>query len=581
MFLASVLKSFAKRGRHDGAYGGAHSDAIREAIALRDSGDVSRALDVLRGILSQRPDHGEAHRAAGVCLAQAAQYEEALPYLLRAATLMDRDPDVQLALGNVYGATGNREAAEGCYRSAIALAPQAPAGYHNLGLLLRASGDPAGALPYLERACDLLPFIEDAWRQRVLALIALERYTDAIAVARVATDLEPGSAALWSSLGYACQSAHNPHAGLECYERALALGAGDHELWTRIAMVYQEQGRMEEAIIAYEKAIDLKPDDALARFHLALARLSMRQYECGWDDYDLRLVSEDASIHVDRQRAWRDEPLAGHSIVVMGEQGLGDEIMFASCFREIIERAARCVITCSPRLEGLFRRSFPAATVLAVAPNVTATVADMDYQVAAGTLPRYMRRSAAAFPEHRGYLRADPVRVAYWKDRVAALGPGVKVGISWRGGTHKSRSPLRTLPLSDWEPIFAAAGVHFVSVQYGNVREDLDAAPADIAHWPDAIDDYDETAALLCALDLVISVCTAVIHLAGALGRPVWIMSPVSPEWRYSIAGDKMDWYPSSRMFRQREFGNWAPVVADVAREVQALAGHTHVLGEH
>ena len=541
---------------------------------MHESGDLSGAVETLRGILSQRPDHGYAHYLTGVWLAQAGRYAQGLPHLQRAGSLMGRDADVQLALGNVYGATGDRSAAEACYRAAIALAPRASAGYHNLGLLLKAAGDHAEALPYLERACDLPPHMEDAWRQRVMSLVALERYRDAIATARTALEREPGSAVLWSCLGYARQSDHDPRAALECYEHALALGAADHELWTRIAMVYQEQGRMEEAVAAYEKAIALKPDDVLARFHLALARLSMRRYEHGWDEYDLRLVSADTTVRIDAQRAWRGEPLAGRSIVVMQEQGLGDQIMFASCFGEIIQSASRCVITCAPRLEALFQRSFPGATVLAPAANSSVTVAGIDYQVAAGTLPRYLRKSAADFPQHRGYLHADPARVAYWKERLAALGPGLKVGISWRGGTHKTRAPLRTLPLSEWAPIFGTAGVRFVSLQYGDVDQDL-SAPVDIAHWPEAIDDYDETAALLCALDLVVSVCTAVIHLAGALGRPVWVMAPLSPEWRYAIAGDKMDWYPSSRMFRQREFGDWPPVVASVARELQAIAdGH-------
>jgi tetratricopeptide (TPR) repeat protein len=482
---------------------------------------------------------------------------------------MPADPDVQLALGNVYKARGESANAEGCYRNAMAFAPQSAAGPYNLALLFKAADDHAAAYTQLERACNLQPYIADAWRERALALVSLARYPEAIAAGRAAVERDPDCGDFWCCLGYAYQKAHEPQAARECYERARALGARDHEFHNNVAIVHQELGRMDAAVSAYEQAVAAKPDYELARFHLALARLSLRRYERAWVDYDLRLLSEDNSVHVAPHRAWRGEPLAGRSILVMGEQGLGDEIMFASCFGEVIAPAARCIITCAPRLEQLFQRSFPDAKVVAVAPDTRASM-EVDYQIAAGSLPRYLRRSASDFPQHTGYLRADPARVEYWKERLASLGTGLKVGISWRGGTHKTRAPLRTLPLSAWDPILSTPDVHFVSLQYGDARSDLQGAPVDVAHWPDAIDDYDETAALVCALDVVISVCTAVIHLAGALGRPVWVMAPLSPEWRYGVAGDTMDWYPSSRIFRQCEFGNWTPVVTGVASELQS-----------
>ncbi|MDH5536914.1 MAG: glycosyltransferase, partial [Betaproteobacteria bacterium] len=169
----------------------------------------------------------------------------------------------------------------------------------------------------------------------------------------------------------------------------------------------------------------------------------------------------------------------------------------------------------------------------------------------------------------------DPQRVAAWCERLDSLGPGLKVGISWRGGTHVSRSPLRSIPLSQWSPIFDAAPAQFVSLQYGNCAGELEEISARqrkrIVHWQEAIDDYDETAALVCALDVVVSVCTAVIHLGGALGRPVWIMVPSNPEWRYGSEGESMPWYPSVRLVRQAAFGEWPPVIAAVANELHAF----------
>ena len=186
------------------------------------------------------------------------------------------------------------------------------------------------------------------------------------------------------------------------------------------------------------------------------------------------------------------------------------------------------------------------------------------------------RRSLADFPRHSGYLKADPVRTHEWRGRLHALGPGLKIGLSWRGGTPVSRVALRSIPLEAWTRLFALAGVRFVSLQYteGAAAETAALARAGgpvVTHWQDAIDDYDETAALVSALDLTISVCTSVVHLAGALGRPVWVLAPQAAEWRYGTRGETLPWYPSARVFRQHESGDWEAVMRRVASELHAL----------
>lgn len=179
------------------------------------------------------------------------------------------------------------------------------------------------------------------------------------------------------------------------------------------------------------------------------------------------------------------------------------------------------------------------------------------------------------FPRHQGYLRADPERVQYWKDRLAQLGAGPKIGIGWRGGLPHTRFPVRSLSLSQFSPILAVPGVQAVSLQYTNCADEIAAFNAQtqnpVHHWPEAIADYAETAALVSALNVVISVCTAVVHLGGALGRPVWVMAPYVAEWRYGREGPDMIWYPSVRVFRQPKAGGWSPVVSAVRRALDKL----------
>ncbi|RPI48731.1 MAG: hypothetical protein EHM59_00630 [Betaproteobacteria bacterium] len=209
------------------------------------------------------------------------------------------------------------------------------------------------------------------------------------------------------------------------------------------------------------------------------------------------------------------------------------------------------------------------------APDANGAVA----QIAAGSLPLYFRRRLEDFPRHHGYLRAAPERIAHWRQRLASLGPGLKVGLSWVGGALKTRRALRSIGLPQLSPVLRSPGAHFVSLQYTRCEADIDAFTRDsgiaIHHWPEAIADYDETAALVSALDLVISVTTSIVHLAGALGKPAWILVPTVAEWRYLRSGCSMPWYPSVRLHRQAVLGDWVPVVEEIRSALCALVERT------
>lgn len=418
-------------------------------------------------------------------------------------------------------------------------------------------------------------------RDRFDALLQADDCEDARALAALAAGRDPASFEARLLLGRAHQKLHAPELALECFETARRMRADDAELYDFRGSTYQELGRLPEAFADYDRALALRPDFPLAAFHRGMARLLTADFARGWDDYELRRLNAGPIPGTAGLARWDGSPLAGRTIFIAREQGLGDEIMFASLLPQLLAQPGHCVIECEPRLVPLFRRSFPSATVFAsppggglpsgIAPGPVDLVAD------AGGVARFLRRSAGDFPRHDGYLRADPVQVGRWRERLARLGPGLKVALSWTGGVRKTRRALRAIPLHQLLPVLRVGGARFISLQYTpEARDELDALHArhgiKIEHWPEAIDDTDQTAALVCALDLVVSVCTSLVHLGGALGRPVWVMAPLSPEWRYGFAGDSMPWYPSVRLFRQSAYRRWEPVVAAVAAELQARA---------
>jgi hypothetical protein len=316
------------------------------------------------------------------------------------------------------------------------------------------------------------------------------------------------------------------------------------------------------------------PELPQARLNRALICLARGDFTRGWEDYEARRalpglaeVAEGGAIE------WDGSDLAGRSLLIKPEQGLGDEIMFASCIPDVLRMTAKCGIRCHPKLLRLFQRSFPEAEVL---PADSASGGrSWDRVVSIGSLPRFLRRSLDAFPAHDGYLRADAARIAHWKARLAALPGTRKVGLSWRGGLPSTRRSLRSIPLEEWIDVLRIPGVDFVSLQYTDCAVEIDEAAqragVAIHVWKDALADYDETAALVSAVDLVISVQTSIVHLAGALGAPAWALIAEVPEWRYGEDGETLPWYPSVKLLRRRAGEDWRRVLAQVAAKLGAL----------
>lgn len=345
-----------------------------------------------------------------------------------------------------------------------------------------------------------------------------------------------------------------------------------------LGWILLENGDHAQGLTLLDAALLRNPDDHETRLVRSYMNLKRGDFKSGWRDYEARHLSSFALRPSFDFPPW-DGAESANTLLIYGEQGFGDQIMFASCFEEAIARAGRCIIDCDRRLVALFRRSFPEAMIEASAPAGqqsawSARAHGVDCQIPMGSLPRLWRNRREDFPQHAGYLRAAPERVAYWRARLDELGPGPKIGLSWRGGVAATRRHLRSLALGEFLPLLRLPA-RFVSLQYGDCGDDLNLLRREhgviLPHWQDAIDDYDETAALVCALDLVISVCTAVIHLAGALGKPVWVLVPAVAEWRYLDRGEKLPWYPSAQLFRQAETGRWQDVITRVRPQLERL----------
>lgn len=343
-------------------------------------------------------------------------------------------------------------------------------------------------------------------------------------------------------------------------------------LTTTRAMCHAYIGNFDEAL----KYIDIAETYEKGNLSFAIFRgminLLLENYAEGWDSYRFRKFSETKQMRLLPYRIWEGEHLEGKTVLVLAEQGLGDQVMFASCLPDLLAlKPKKILLESHQRVFKTLERSFPQIEAFSSTQSDFDWIPNdltPDFYIQIADLPRYFRRCSKDFPLHNGYLIADPSRVAFWKDRLTALGPQMKVGITWRGGLQQTRRAIRSLSLEQLAPIFDVPDVVFVNLQYGQVSDEIKifsrSHGVNIIDWPEAIADLDEFAALITALDLVITVCNTTVHYTGALSKSCWVMAPFIPEWRYGLRGSSMRWYPSVRMFRQDKSCTWDAVLDDV-----------------
>lgn len=530
------------------ADGARHVELCRNAIQCCERGDFDAAVRMLQEAIALKYDFADAH----------------------------------FVLGQIYQRRGQLDDASDCYVLATHFRADLQEAYLKLGLLALDQSRFDEAQFHLEKAIALNAEDAEAHNGLGVALLNRGHAEEAVAHFQRALVVRPDFARAHSNLGHVLfRDFERFEEGAEHSKTALQLAPDDTDVQSNWTMVLEHYGHYSEALALCNRLIERDPELNEARLNRALILLKMGEFRSAWPDYEARKLTR--SNYTPRPYVfpeWCGEPLTGKTVLVYAEQGLGDEIMFASCLPDLIARAGRCVLECAPRLERLLRRSFPGATLHGaeqsdVDTSWLAQVGPIDYQVALGSLPGFFRRQWSDFPPNAGYLRADSARVEHWRGRLRTLGTGPRIGISWRGGVTSTRRQLRSMQLSELWPLVQRKDAVFVSLQYGECRAEIEAllqsAGVRVHHWQEAIDDYDETAALVSALDLVISVQTAIVHLTGALGKPAWVMVPAVPEWRYLDRGEAMPWYPSVGLYRQARLGDWQPVIRRISEELEIL----------
>jgi Tfp pilus assembly protein PilF/ADP-heptose:LPS heptosyltransferase len=458
-----------------------------------------------------------------------------------------RDAQSWFQLARVCGMMNDLETAERCCRKLIALAPEFAGSYLILGNVQQARGDYQRAVANYNKALKINPNDAAAYNNLANVLTFQKKYVEATT----------------------------------CFRKALALDPRNVMALFNMGVLLVKQGRYAEAGTYYNKVLSLQPQHADAHWDFSCLLLLLDDHERGWREYAWRWRSREFKPRGFPFPEWDGEPLEDKRIFVYAEQGIGDEIMFASCIPELMQRAAGVVIECDPRLAPIYARSFAGAEICGRSqhddPSWVVDLGRVDKQVALGSLPRLLRGNFDGYPKIHQYLKADPAGREKWRQRLAGLGAGLKVGITWRGGMRTSSREARSIPLDQWLPVLRLPDVRFVNLQYGDCAEDMAALAkkwsGTIADWDDLdqFRDLDELAALIAELDLVVSIDNATVHLAASLGKPVWVLLSRTPDWRWRLEGESSYWYPSARLMRQNNNGDWSSVINRVADDLKGF----------
>lgn len=487
---------------------------------------------------------------AAQAVAEAGQREEALAQL---AALASAEPD----------------SSEAAYQHGVAL--------------LRQKQYPE-AQAELERALGLDPYHAFANFYLAAALTDLKHHTEALAAGQRALALKPDFPEAHLNVGAYLERKGRYDEALVHLLRATELMRDSAPVHYNLGNVRLHLGHLEESLVGYRRSLELNPEQPRARWNQAMSLLLLRRFAEGWPAWEHREAAGEVVIDKFDVPLWEGSSLSGKTLLIHAEQGVGDEIMFATCFPEVIAEAEHAVLTCDPRLEPLFRRSFPTTTVCPVARPIKGAwqpPLPVHLTVTAGRLPVLLRPTIESFPRQASFLTPDPEQVAWWRETFAALGTGLKVGISWRANGKTNERRRRTAEMEEWGEILAVPGIDWINLQYGDcsadlgwVRDHLGMTVHDFREG-DPLRDLDGFAARVAALDLVFSIGNTTIHMAGAVGTPTWVVLPQVPGWRYMVEGDELLWYSSVKLFRQLRPGDWRGLFSRMSQRLREWVATT------
>jgi tetratricopeptide (TPR) repeat protein len=535
--------------------------AFDAAMAHFHAGRMEAVEAVAAEIVAHAPAHAGAHHLLGIVAINRGQYQQAVDFLRRSIALDATQSRVHNNLGIALSGLRRPEEAIECFRQAVTLEPRNADAQLNLGKLLHQQKKLNEAAEAFERAIAAKP--DHLAALLCLAVISAElgKRDQEVACFRRAVALDPNNHEHHYNLGTALQAQGALAEAADCYQRALAIKPNHTPSHFNLGNLHQSRGNFVDSVASFERAIVAKPDFASAHWNAALALLRLGRFEEGWREYGWRW-SRNTGIpkrHADKL-LWDGSDLDGKTLLVHAEQGFGDTIQFARYLPAVVERGGKVILEVQrslAQLIGTMAKGFAVVTEGDVLPP-------FDVQCPLLTLPGIFGTTLQSIPNAVPYLSADPLAVQHWKQTLGSAA-SLRVGLAWAGDPTHKNDRNRSVPFAILAPLLKRNEISWFSLQVGKRAADISEAPAgSIMDLSAKLTDFFETAAAMACLDLIITADTAVAHLAGALGKPAWILLPFVADWRWLVGRHDSPWYPNALLFRQSKDGDWSSVISAV-----------------
>ena len=527
------------------------SRLFEQAIQHHQVGQLEQAKRKYQEILDTNPQHADSSHLLGLVEYQYGNYVKAIEHIQQAVLISPEQPVFLNNLGNVLKEIGELDRSVQAYQQALEVAPDDAEIHNNMGVTLKEMGELDRSVQAYQQALEINPQYAEAHNNLGNVLKEMDRLDESLHAYQQALKINPQFVEGYYNIGVFFQEQRKVKESAQAYQKAIQIQPDYVEAHINLGVVLREQVRLKESIQAHQKAIQIQPDYEEAHINLAITFLLQGQLTAGWKEFEWR-----RSRKRDFKRPlWDGTPLNGKSILIYAEQGFGDTIQFVRYIDLLPDANTIIIVVCQPELKTLFKSINRIDTLVTKGEDIP----DSDVHVPLLSLPYMFNTTLDTIPARIPYLYLNPEA-----DSVFHLDDShdLKIGIVWAGRPTHANDNNRSIDLKWFKCLLDIRNCEFFSLQVGERREDIKqhGCHHTIKDLGEQFTDFHHTASAILQLDLVISVDTAVAHLAGALGKAVWTLLPFVPDWRWMLDRSDSPWYPSMTLFRQKETGDWRPV---------------------
>lgn len=540
------------------------SQAIQQAADAYNRGDWVKAEQLCNLVLNTESDNFDALSYLGIMAAQTGRLTEAAELLQRAVTAQPRNAILHCNYGNLLIELKRFDAAVMSCDRALAIKPDFAEAHFNRGIALQKLKQLGAAIASFERAIAIKTDYADAYYNRGIALQELDRPVSAVESYDHAIALKPVFADAYYNRGLALQELKHLDAAGESYDRAIAIKPDYAEAYCNRGVVQQELRHLDAAVDSYDHAIAIKPNYADAHWNKSLALLLGGNFTEGLELYEWRWKTEKIGLKQRNfaQPLWLgNESLKDKTILLYGEQGLGDTIQFCRFAKLVADLGARVIAEVPKSLMELLRGLEGVSSWI----EEGGALPLFDYHCPWLSLPLAFKTTLGTIPTASPYLRSDSHKVELWANKLGQK-KMPRIGIVWSGNSNFKSDSKRSLALNQFLDALPESGLEFLCLQkeIKNIDADLLASRRDIKYFGEELENFSDTAALIECVDIVVSTCTSVPHLSCAMGKPTWILLSHVPDWRWMLDRNDSPWYPSATLYRQEKIGDWPGVLKRV-----------------